>query len=138
MLTKTKLENYTNCLNIPLNIERYKRALFIIINNDNTKKLQVCFTKADGSTRYLIGDIKNRIKYLDKDSGTFVYSKNNSMLGLRKNLKQNNILQVFDQEKNAYRCIKIEKIKYIRKHKTRYQIKEYTDFGETFYIITKL
>ena len=88
MLTKTKLENYTNCLNIPLNIERYKRALFIIINNDNTKKLQVCFTKADGSTRYLIGDIKNRIKYLDRDNGTFVYSKRDSMLGLRKNLKQ--------------------------------------------------
>ena len=138
MLTKTKLENYTNCLNIPLNIERYKRALFNLINKDNTKKLQVCFTKADGSTRYLIGDIKNRIKYLDKGNGTFVYSKRDSMLGLRKNLKQNNILQVFDQEKNAYRCIKIEKIKYIRKHKTRYQIKEYADFGETFYIITKL
>ena len=138
MLTKTKLENYTYSLNIPLNIERYKRALFNLINKDNTKKLEVCFTKTDGSTRYLIGDIKNRIKYLNKDKGTFVYSKRDSMLGLRKNLKQNNILQVFDQEKNAYRCIKIEKIKYIRKHKTRYQIKEYTDFGETFYIITKL
>tara|TARA_R100001440_G_scaffold22246_3_gene36383 strand:- start:2533 stop:2949 length:417 start_codon:yes stop_codon:yes gene_type:complete len=138
MLTKTKLENYTYSLNIPLNIEKYKRALFNLINKDNTKKLQVCFTKADGSDRYLIGDIKNRIKYLNKDKGTFVYSKRDSMLGLRKNLKQNNILQVFDQEKNAYRCIKIEKIKYIRKHKTRYQIKEYTDFGETFYIITKL
>ena len=138
MLTKTKLENYTYSLNIPLNIEKYKRALFNLINKDNTKKLAVCFTKTDGSTRSLIGHIKNRIKYLDKESGTFVYSKRDSMLGLRKNLKQNNILQVFDQEKNAYRCIKIEKIKYIRKHKTRYQIKEYTDFGETFYIITKL
>jgi len=138
MLTKTNIKNYINCLNVPLNIERYKRALFVIINNDNTKKLEVCFTKADGSDRYLIGDIKNRIKYLDKENGTFVYSKRDSMLGLRKNLKQNNILQVFDQEKNAYRCIKIEKIKYIKKHKTRYEVKEYTKFGETFYIITKL
>ena len=138
MLTKTNIKNYINCLNIPLNIERYKRALFVIINNDNTKKLEVCFTKADGSDRYLIGDIKNRIKYLNKDNGTFVYSKRDSMLGLRKNLKQNNILQVFDQEKNSYRCIKIEKIKYIKKHKTRYEVKEYTNFGQTFYIITKL
>ena len=26
----------------------------------------------------------------------------------------------------------------IKKHKTRYEVKEYTNFGETFYIITKL
>ena len=64
MLTKTKLENYTYSLNIPLDIEKYKRALFNLINKDNTKKLEVCFTKADGSTRYLIGDIKNTQEYI--------------------------------------------------------------------------
>ena len=110
MLTKTKLENYTYSLNIPLNIEKYKRALFNLINKDNTKKLQVCFTKADGSERYLIGDIKNRIKYLNKDNGTFVYSKRDSMLGLRKNLKQNNILQVFDQEKMLTDVLRLKRL----------------------------